>query len=213
MQETGAIVLVPLHKTRSRALTARRRFARGPKYFPSLDLLRLLLFPRSSPHPSHDVIDQETFEQLLPLAYQWAKTQEEFVLAHGTPLGSQHMADARRAGVRDVERVRVLVVDRIPLPEGGELADAVWRTRIITADTRCVGVGHAIIIRAEAWGDRELLLHNLVHVAQCERSGSLEQWIRDYLLDRHTSPTFTVGSLEDEARRIAREICAAGAAG
>jgi hypothetical protein len=159
------------------------------------------------------VIDQETFEQLLPLAYQWAKAQEEFVLAHGTPLSSQLMADARRAGVRDVERVRVLVVDRIPLPEGGELADAARRTRIITADTRCVGVGHAVIIRAEAWGDRELLLHNFVHVAQCERSGSLEQWIRDYLLDRHTSPTFTVGSLEDEARRIAREICAADAAG
>jgi hypothetical protein len=156
------------------------------------------------------VIDQETFEQLLPLAYQWAKAQEEYVLAHGIPLSSHQMADARLVGVRDVERVRVLVVDRIPLPEGGVLAEAARRTSIITEDTRCVGVGHAIIIRAEAWGDRELLLHNLVHVAQCERSGNLEQWIRDYLLDRHTSPTFTVGSLEDEARRIAREICAAG---
>jgi hypothetical protein len=159
------------------------------------------------------VIDQEKFEQLLPLAYQWAKAQEEFVLAHGTPLSSQHMADARLAGVRDVERVKVLVVDRIPLPEGGELADEARRVNIITEDTRCVGVGHAIIIRAEAWGDRELLLHNFVHVAQCERSGSLEQWIRDYLLDRQTSPPFTAGLLEEEARRTAREICAAGAAG
>ena len=157
------------------------------------------------------MIDQETFEQLLRLAYQWAKAQEDFALAHGTPLSPQHLADARLAGVRDVERVRLLVVDRIPLPESGDLADAARRTRIVTEDTRCVGVGHAIIIRAEAWGDRELLLHNLVHVAQCERSGSLEQWIRDYLVDRHTSPTFTLGSLEDEARRIAREICAAGA--
>jgi hypothetical protein len=157
------------------------------------------------------VIDQERFEQLLPLAYQWAKAQEEFVLAHGTPLSSQHMADARLAGVQDVERVRVLVVDRIPLPEGGELAEAARRTHIITEDTRCVGVGHAVMIRAEAWGDRELLLHNFVHVAQCERSGGLEQWIRDYLFDRHTSPTFTIGSLEEEARRIAREICAGDA--
>ena len=155
------------------------------------------------------MIDQETFEQLLPLAYQWAKAQEEFVLAHGTPLSPQHMADARLAGVRDCERIRVLVVDRIPLPEGGELAEAARRARIITEDTRCVGFGHAIIIRAEAWGDRELLLHNLVHIAQCERSGGLEQWVRQYLFDRQTSATFTVGSLEDEARRIAREICAA----
>lgn len=157
------------------------------------------------------VIDPKTFEDLLPLAYQWTKAQEEFVLAHGSPLGPQHMADARRAGVRDCERIRVLVVDRIPLPESGELAEAARRAHIITGDTRCVGFGHAILIRAEAWGDRELLLHNFVHVAQCERSGGLEQWIRQYLLDRHTSPAFTVGSLEAEARRIAREICAADA--
>jgi hypothetical protein len=157
------------------------------------------------------VIDQETFEQLLPLAYQWAKTQEEFVLTHGVPLAPQNMADARLAGVRDCERIRVLVVDRIPLPESGELAEAARRTRIITADTRCVGFGHAIIIRAEAWGDRELLVHNLVHVAQCERSGGLEQWVQQYLLDRQTSASFTIGILEEEARRIAREICAAEA--
>ncbi|HWL94596.1 MAG TPA: hypothetical protein VNT79_13820 [Phycisphaerae bacterium] len=155
------------------------------------------------------MIDQETFENLLPVAYQWAKAQEEFVLAHGTPLRPQQMADARRAGVRDCERVRILVVDRIPLPESGDLAEAARRTHIIAGDTRCVGFGHAIMVRAEAWGDRELLVHNLVHVAQCERSGGLEQWIRHYLMDRQASASFTVGVLEEEARRVAREICAA----
>jgi hypothetical protein len=160
----------------------------------------------------HNVFDQEIFENLLPLAYQWAKAQEEFVLAHGIPLSPQQVADARLAGVQDCERIRVLVVDRIPLPESGELAEAARRTRIVTVDTRCVGVGYAILIRAEAWGDRELLLHNLVHVAQCERSGGLEQWIRLYLLDRQTSASFTLGALEEEARRRAREICAAGGA-
>ena len=124
------------------------------------------------------MIDQGTFDQLLPLAYQWAKAQEEYVLAHGAPLSPQHTADARLAGVKDCERVRVLVVDRIPLPEDPELAEAARRIQILTEDTRCVGVGHAIIIRAEAWGDRELLLHNLVHIAQCERSGGLEPWVR-----------------------------------
>ena len=158
---------------------------------------------------SHNVIDQQTFEQLLPAAYQWARAQEEFVLAHGIPLRPQHKADARLAGVRDVERLRVLVVDRIPLPEDGELAEAARRTRIITEDTRCVGFGHAIIIRGEAWGDRELLLHNFVHVAQCERSGGLEEWIRQYLVDRQTCATFTLGAMEEEARQIARDICAA----
>ena len=157
-------------------------------------------------------IDQDTFESLLPVAYQWVKAQEDYVLARGTPLSPRHMADARAAGVQDCARIRVLVVDRIPLPDHTELAEAARRTGIITHDTRCVGFGHAVIVRADAWGDRELLLHNLVHIAQCERSGGLEQWVRNYLGNRHGCASFTIGSLEEEARRMAREICTADTA-
>jgi len=89
------------------------------------------------------VVDQETFEYLLPIAYRWAKAQEEFVLARGAPLGVRHTIDAQLAGVQNCARVRVLVVDRIPLPEDPDLAEAARRTRIITEDTRCMGIGHA----------------------------------------------------------------------
>ena len=154
------------------------------------------------------MIDQETFQHLLPLAYQWAKAQEEFILARGASLGPAQIADARLVGVQDYSRVRVLVVDRIPLPDHKGLAEAAARTDIITGASRGVAIGHGIIIRADCWGDRELILHQLVHVAQCERSGGLEPFVQEYLCDRHTCATFTVGSLEDEARRIAHEICA-----
>jgi hypothetical protein len=157
-------------------------------------------------------VDQKTFEHLLPRAYEWAKKQEEFVLARGTPLGPRHTADARLAGVQDCDRVRMLVVDRIPLPEDPDLARASRRMGIITEDTRCMGFGYALIIRVDDWHDRELILHNLVHIAQCERSGGLENWCRQYLGDRSNCPNFTTGSLEEEARRIAREICTADAA-
>jgi hypothetical protein len=72
-----------------------------------------------------------------------------------------------------------------------------------------VAIGYGIIIRADSWHNRELLLHQLVHVAQCERSGSLESFVGEYLSDRRNSPDFSVGCLEDEARGLAREICAA----
>jgi hypothetical protein len=153
------------------------------------------------------VVDQETFEHLLPLAYNWAKAQEDFVLARGNPLSPRHKRDADLAGVQDCARVRVLVIDRIPLPEDPELAEAAKRLGILTEDTRCMGFGHALIIRVDDWNDRELILHNLVHIAQCERSGGLEQWVRQYLRDRANCPNFTIGSLEEEARRTAREIC------
>jgi len=155
------------------------------------------------------VSNQETFEHLWPVAYEWAKKQEEFILAHGASLGPRYIADARQVGVHDCSRVRVLVVDRIPLPDDPELAEAARRTHIITDASRGVTIGHGIIIRADCWGDRELLLHQLVHVAQCERSGGLNPYLHQYLNDRATCAEFTVGSFEEEARRIAREICAA----
>jgi len=155
------------------------------------------------------MIDQEKFDRLVPLASQWAKDQETYILKHGTPLSPRQLADARRAGVQDCARVRVLVVNRIPLPEDEELAEAARRAQIITDASPGIAVGHGIVIRADNWQNRELLLHQLVHVAQCERSGGLESFVIAYLSNRRTSPDFSVGSLEDEARGLAREICAA----
>jgi hypothetical protein len=155
------------------------------------------------------MIDQEKFERLAPLAFQWAKTQEDLILKHGAPLAPGQIADALRCGVHDSSRVRVLVVDRIPLPDDKELAEAARRAQIITEASRGVTIGHGIIIRADCWQNRELLLHQLVHVAQCERSGGLEPFVGQYLCDRRTCSDFRVGSFEDEARGLAREICAA----
>jgi hypothetical protein len=100
------------------------------------------------------------------------------------------------------------VVDRIPMPDDKELADAARRAQIITDASKAVAIGHGIIVRADNWQNRELLLHQLVHVAQCERSGGLESFVNEYLLDRRSSRDFSLGSLEDEARTLAREICA-----
>jgi hypothetical protein len=154
------------------------------------------------------MIDQKEFERLTPLAAHWAKSQEKYILQHGVPLTADQIADAKKAGVKDVSRVRVLVVNRIPLPDDKELAEAARRAQIITDASRGIAIGHGIIIRADSWRDRELLLHQLVHVAQCERSGGLEKFVNEYLLDRRNgSQNFSLGSLEDEARGLARELC------
>lgn len=155
--------------------------------------------------------DPKILEQFLPVAYQWARTQEQLILERGAPLTPQHVSDARRAGVQDHSRIRVLVVERLPLPDDEQLAGLARSNNIITSASRGAGIGHGIVIRADCWGDRELLVHQLVHVAQCEQSGGLEQFVQKYLTERLTCAHFTVGPLEDEARRIAREICLAHA--
>ncbi len=156
--------------------------------------------------------NQEKVERLTPLACAWAKAQEAFILERGAPLSRRQIADAERAGVQQPSRVRLLVVDRIPLPEDSELAEAANQAQIITDKSRAVAVGYGIIIRADRWQDRELILHQLVHVAQCERGGGLDCFVAQYLNDRTTCADFSVGSLEDEARALAREICTADSA-
>ena len=86
------------------------------------------------------MIDQEKFERLAPLAFQWAKTQEDLILKHGAPLAPGQIADALRCGVHDSSRVRVLVVDRILLPDDKELAEAARRGQIITEASRGVTI-------------------------------------------------------------------------
>lgn len=154
------------------------------------------------------MIDQKDFERLASLASHWAKSQETYILKHGVPLTRDQVADARRAGVENTARVRVLLVDRIPMPDDKELADAARRAQIITDSSKAVAIGHGIIVRADSWQNRELLLHQFVHIAQCERSGSLELFVSEYLMDRRDSRDFSLGSIEDEARSLAREICA-----
>lgn len=155
------------------------------------------------------MIAQKDFDRLMPLAAQWAKRQEAYILKHGVPLTADQTADARRAGVSEPERVRVLVVDRIPLPDDKELAQAARGAQIITDSSRGVAIGCGIMIRADSWRNRELLLHQLIHVAQCERSGGLDKFVIEYLRDRRSSRDFSLGSLENEARSKAREMCAA----
>ncbi len=152
------------------------------------------------------MIDQDLVQELGPLALAWARETEALILNRGSVLSANAMADATRAGVQEPSRIRVLVVDRIPLPEDARLAQASRRAHIITEASRAVTIGHGIMLRVECWGDRELLLHQLVHVAQCERCGGLEAFVQQYLTDRQACPEFTIGGLEDEARRVARDL-------
>jgi hypothetical protein len=153
--------------------------------------------------------DHDPVRLFAPLARQWALEQEAFILKLGAPLDAKQLADAKLVGVKDTARVRLLPVDRIPMPPHPELAEAARRAHIITEASPAVTLGHGIMVRVDRWRDRELMLHQFVHIAQCERSGGLESFVDQYLTDRSTCADFTVGSLEDEARKLAREICAA----
>jgi hypothetical protein len=77
-------------------------------------------------------ITPEQFELLLQLACQWAAAQEQRICSHGQALSDAQLADARLVGVAEPERVRLLYVPEIPIPERPALRAAADATQLIS---------------------------------------------------------------------------------
>ena len=60
-------------------------------------------------------ISPEQFENILPLAVEWAEAKEKVILEYGTTLSPQYIEDAISVGVYYPERVRIYGVPQIPI--------------------------------------------------------------------------------------------------
>ena len=145
---------------------------------------------------------------LLPLACAWAAEQERTILQSGIGLTESQLADARQVGVVQPERVRLLRVVRIPTPPDPALAAAAGATNPISVFTGGLTVRYGICVRVNCWGQRPLIVHQLVHTAQYERLGGFEGFLRPYLLECITRPGFPYGPMEQEAITTAARLCA-----
>ena len=138
------------------------------------------------------------FETLFPLAVEWATGEERRILREGVSLTAKETGDAQSLGVRQLERVRLLQVREIPRPTHDLLRAACDGIDFLTPATRGLALGHGIFVRTDCGRDRSLIAHELVHTVQYERLGSIELFLRRYLIE-----VLTVGypesPLEQEA--------------
>ena len=144
---------------------------------------------------------------MLPIGCKWMQRQERRILSEGVPLNAAQTADARALGIREPERVRVLVVDRVPLPGGSGLARTVGRlTGMLSHETAGMAIGHGVFLRQSLQHDRRLLAHELVHVRQYERQGGPRPFLRQYLRECLAVGYFSA-PMEEEARADANTLC------
>lgn len=152
------------------------------------------------------MLPREQFQALLPLACTWAEEQERRILREGLTLNPGQIADAKRIGITSPERVRLRVVDEIPLPENPALRSAAEATGLISPLTIGLTLRYGIFIQSDSWGERRLVVHELAHVAQYERLGGFRP-----LLERYLFECITIGypeaPLEQEAKQMERELC------
>jgi len=152
------------------------------------------------------MISQGQFDILLPPACAWAEEQEQVILLEGVPLSSAQMADARKIGVLYPERVRVLNVTQIPVPEQPFLRTAAEATGFLSPSTLGLTLRYGIFVRSDFWGERRLVAHELVHTLQYERLGGFAPFLKRYLYE-----CLTVGypdaPMEQEAVMTAEKVC------
>ncbi len=116
------------------------------------------------------MITPEQFGMLLPLACAWAEEQETTILRDGVALTPDQIADAVKIGVTHPERVRLLSVGHIPIPEHPVLRAAAEVTQLISPSTLGLTLRYGIFIRTDSWSDRRLVFHELVHTLQYRKT-------------------------------------------
>ena len=143
--------------------------------------------------------------KLLPLAAQWVQNQEAEILTHGTPLTLEQQMDAKAAGVRSPDKIRLQVVHGIPMPADPILSNVARETGLLGPGTAGLTLRYGIYIRHDAQLDRGLHVHEFVHVGQYERLGSIEAFLGLYLKEC-VDPGYPLGPMEQEAVLTAHRI-------
>ena len=117
---------------------------------------------------------------LLPRAIEWVKAQSASIREQGSPLDDQGMRLARAVGVTHPDRIRVCVVQSIPLPEDPELRAVALENGVLGPEIAGITFGYGIYARDGAVTNR-LISHECRHVYQYEKAGSIDAFLPVYL--------------------------------
>jgi hypothetical protein len=148
-----------------------------------------------------------TLPLALPIAQVWAEKQEALILLEGTPLTESALDDARRAGVVHPEKIRVMRTETLPHPESEDMMFLARQIGLFGMESG-LALGYGICLPLNAWEDRYRLVHECVHVGQCERYQGIRPFLSAYLREC-IDPGYPFGHLEQEAIRVAKDICKA----
>jgi hypothetical protein len=121
-----------------------------------------------------------TLALLLPGVVRWAERRAAEVMRVGVPLSEEETELARRAGVKEPQRIRIEVRERIPMP-GSRLLRVLAMQVGLSLEPVGLSLGYGIVVRAREGRNSRLITHEFVHTAQYERLGGMKPYLRQYL--------------------------------
>ena len=123
---------------------------------------------------------QALLPRLIPRAIKWAEEVAADAASRGSLLDPSSLLDARSLGVQRPESIRVLMVDRLPLPSDAELQMVALQTGLLGPEMMGLTLGYSILI-CRGQMCRRLLSHECRHVFQYEQAGSIALFLPEYL--------------------------------
>jgi hypothetical protein len=118
--------------------------------------------------------------KLLPQAIEWVELRSAEILSRGKPLTAAGIRIASSVGVLDPKRIRVELVEILPLPDDQMLRDVALQTGLIDPDMAGGAFGYGIYACKNQATNR-LLAHECRHVFQYEVVGTIAAFLAAYL--------------------------------
>jgi hypothetical protein len=123
---------------------------------------------------------QALLPTLLPRAIDWAEAQATQAAQSGVALTERGLEIARAVGVSHPERIRVAIVDALPLPDDPGLSAAAIHAGLLGPNMGALTLGYSVfVIRGQE--TVRLLSHEFRHVYQYEQAGSIAAFLPGYL--------------------------------
>ena len=126
------------------------------------------------------MINIQQINHLMPSAIEWVEEQENLIISSGIKLNAKQVDLAAKIGILEIEKVRLLQVDSIPLPLDPILSLAINQIGLISDSTIGISFRYGIYIRSDYWHDESLLIHELTHTMQYEKLGGITNFLNQY---------------------------------
>jgi hypothetical protein len=117
---------------------------------------------------------------IAPATARWAQDQERRILMEGKPLEEEALAFAAELEIENPEGVRVLEVDPIPMPLPQPVIRLAGNLGLPVFAPAGMALGRGIYVLK---GHSRVIPHELVHIAQYQRLGGIEPFMKQYLTE------------------------------
>ncbi len=117
---------------------------------------------------------------LLPKAIIWAEGESQRVTSLGRVLTEREQELAQGVGVAKPEKIRVALVETLPLPEEPILRAAALQAGLLGPNMVGLTLGYSVFV-CKGHETARLLTHEFRHVYQYEHAGSIAGFLPGYL--------------------------------